>query len=267
MTKKIDIIIANPAGNITIMVITPTPRNEYKTTAAKLLNMDFGGEQVEYILPYNGEGLPAMEMCGLEFCGNGSRAFAYYRAAKFGDGELMENGCRKLEISVSGCDYPLTAIVDVSGSDAQVQMPVPVNIVEIDGNTMIDLGGISHMILYDVPADQKKFDEIRARVYEKYPDTDAFGIMFMDTNSDTMVPVVYVSDVDTTYFEGSCASGATAASCARALSENALEGTFHYTFKQPAGTLYTTVSKKEGKITDIQLSGLLELSDVITVDI
>lgn len=267
MTKKIDIIVANPAGNTTIMVITPTPRNEYQMTAAKLLSMDFGGEQVAFILPSGSQELPAMEMGGLEFCGNGSRAFAYYRAAKFDDGEVLDDGRRKLQIKVSGCDYPLTAIVDVAGNNAQIQMPVPANIYKLDGNTIIDLGGISHLIMYDIPADQKKFDEIRATVYEKYPETDAFGVMFIDTKFDTMVPVVYVRGIDTTYFEGSCASGATAASCARALSENTSDGTFHYTFKQPSGTLFTTVSKIEGKITDIQLSGLLELSDVITVDI
>lgn len=52
MSKKIDIVVAYPSGNITIMVLTPTDRNDYKKVAQKLLDMkELNGEQVAYILP------------------------------------------------------------------------------------------------------------------------------------------------------------------------------------------------------------------------
>lgn len=275
MGRKTDLIVANPAGNITIMVLTPVPREEYQETANRLLEIDFGaycswadsvmGEQVAYILPecksYNGTEYPAMEMCGLEFCGNASRSFAYYRKL------MYDRNSQSIDILVSGCDHPLTATVDTAAHNVQIQMPLPAEISDMDGNTFVDLGGISHLFVQNPEASIEAFSKFRQQAYSRKPDMEAFGVMFMDTETDTMTPVVYVRDVDTTYFEGSCASGTTAASCARALAEPEASGTFTYTFKQPEGTLYASVTKSDGRITDIQLSGNVELSDIITVEI
>ena len=94
MTRGIDLIVFDPAGNTTIMVLTPVPRSEYADTAKRLLEIDFDehcswrgtayGEQVAYIVPEDDSGRnePIMEMCGLEFCGNASRSFAYYRVTR-----------------------------------------------------------------------------------------------------------------------------------------------------------------------------------------
>ena len=53
-----------------------------------------------------------------------------------------------------------------------------------------------------------------------------------------ITPVVYVKDVDTTYFEGSCGSGTTA--CAAAFGLEKGEGIHHFVFPQPAGTIEAT---------------------------
>ena len=42
MSKKIDIIVANPAGNTTIFVLTPVPVEEYGEITESLLKIDFG---------------------------------------------------------------------------------------------------------------------------------------------------------------------------------------------------------------------------------
>ena len=89
MSKNLDIIIADSSGNITIMVLTPVERNEYKNVAQQLLDMEeLGGEQVAFVLsaPADTDAgqpiVPSMEMCGLEFCGNASRAFAFYEVIR-----------------------------------------------------------------------------------------------------------------------------------------------------------------------------------------
>ena len=138
MAKAIDLIIFDPAGNTTIMVLTPVPKSEYAEIAKKLLEIDFGpysdwrevmyGEQVAYILEDFGEGEPGMNMCGLEFCGNASRSYAYYRVLFCGDGEDAGEGKKKITVNVSGCNHPLTAIVDEKAKDSVVQMPLPVSI-------------------------------------------------------------------------------------------------------------------------------------------
>lgn len=295
MKRKLDVIIANPAGNTTIMVLSPTDISEYQEIAAKLLEIDFGkdhgvrftepacesvmGEQVEFILPYDEDtdNIPSMNMCGLEFCGNATRSFAYYRVSNCGDGISQPDGTKKLQVMVSGCEYPLTAVIDEQNHTARVQMPSPVNVIpltpeelqlseenpDLETCFIIDLDGISHLILKGIEATREKFDGIRNYVYQNYGDMEAFGTVFI--NGEEMIPVVYVRDVDTTYFEGSCASGTTAAAVSESL--NKPDGVYTFNFRQPAGKLTAIVTKESEKITNIELSGILELSDIISVEI
>jgi diaminopimelate epimerase len=78
-----------------------------------------------------------------------------------------------------------------------------------------------------------------------------------------MTPVVYVKDVDTTYFEGSCASGTLAAAYAVGTIKD--DGIHELTMQQPGGILNAKVIKKEGHIENIYLNGPITLSDVITI--
>ena len=72
------------------------------------------------------------------------------------------------------------------------------------------------------------------------------------------MPVVYVKDVDTTYFEGSCGSGTTA--CAAAFGLEKGEGTYRFVFPQPAGTIESTVVIAGGKVDRVFIEGLVGIS-------
>lgn len=280
----INLIVANPAGNTTIFVLDPVTREKYQEIANRLLEMNFGeycnwaysvyGEQVSFVLAEKSkEGYPSMEMCGLEFCGNASRAFAYYQVAH------CHADCN-LTVSVSGCSYPLRAKVDIKCNEAKIQMPVPTDIEtmsierlglkeeypKIPDGVLVNMDGISHLVLKDVKATEERFDVLKKYIYSNArTEIPAFGVMFIDSNTERMTPVVYVKDVDTTYFEGSCASGTTAASYAMAMTAG--DGEYNYTFIQPKGTLYTHVSKIGGEVVSIELRGNMELSETITIEI
>lgn len=283
MNKNIDLIVANASGNITIMVLTPTSRKDYKETARQLLQQkELGGEQVAFLLPEKTPSqskkipsqtgslaeipsapLPQMEMCGLEFCGNASRAFARYLA----DTKKQDT----VTIRTSGCEKPLTARIFPDGT-VEMEMPVPSGIqlipakelsIQKDG-ILVKMDGIAHLILEDIAPTIERFETIKNHIYKAIsPDLPAFGIMFCDTANQCMTPVVYVKDVDTTYFEGSCASGTVAASFA--LAKNKPDGIHTFTMQQPKGVLHTTVTKKEGRIENISLKGLITYSDVIHI--
>ena len=293
MKKKFDCFVADCSGNITIMVTTPTDRSDYKVVAQGLLdNKALGGEQVAFILPQDASGsdgsdaIPRMEMCGLEFCGNASRAFALYDVVSSGK---LDAGFADAKVSVSGCDVPLAARVhdaevvpaskesagSFSACDAVVEMDMPVPVsshvlsasdlgISKDG-LLVDMDGIYHLILTDIAPSAELFDDIKHRVYEAYPDMPAFGCMFCDTVNGLMTPVVYVRDVDSTYFEGSCASGSVAASYA--LAKDAADGIHNFTLQQPEGALYTSVVKEKGRIEGISLKGLVTLSGMVEVEI
>lgn len=284
MNKNLDIVIANPAGNITIMVLTPVDRSSYADVAGRLFDMSFEvsgeslrGEQVCFLLPEKKNGYPAMEMSGLEFCGNASRSFAFYIAG------LHEPHLDRATVSVSGCADPLTAKVDISGQRSRIVMPLPKGFDKYSseklylsnddtndgsspsGGVLVDMDGISHLILSNIKAERDVFDRLKNLIYRNNPELPAFGVMFLDVKSESMIPVVYVRDVDTTYFEGSCASGTTAAACAIAL--DGRDGVYAFTFSQPAGTLEAFVTIKKGQIVKAELDGFISLSPVINVSL
>ena len=308
MKETIDLIVCNPAGNTTILVLSPAPISCYQEITDAVLDINFKdgygiqftegnydkeikGEQVAFMLPDADDGtgrmLPAMNMCGLEFCGNASRSFAYYRAFN------ANPPLKEITVKVSGCDYPLVAEIDSANKDAKIQMPLPHEAARFTAEQLgladrypdmteailVDMDGISHLVLKDVEPSPELFEELKGLFYpasmkvDGASETDgaligdfpAMGVMFIDTKTDIMTPVVYVHDVDTTYFEGSCASGTTAASFVLAM--DLPDGTHKLTFRQPAGTLYTEVQKESGQIKEIKLNGLVELSDIITVEI
>ena len=278
MSRGIDLIVFDPAGNTTLMVLTPVPRSEYAEVAKKLLEIDFDeycgwrgtayGEQVAFVLE------DKMEMCGLEFCGNASRSYAYYLAVVRGEGEDIGGGLKGINVNVSGCAHPLKAVVDANARDSIIDMPLPYDIRMIDTakagvpgvHPFVEFDGISHLVLKGEEADAEKFERIKDYFYtEISPGMDAFGAMFIQEEEDLMRPVVYVRDVDTTYFEGSCASGTAAA--AAAISATEPDGTYDYVFREPDGTLNASVTKTEGRITAIRLGGIIEMTDIIHVEI
>jgi len=295
MPEKIDIIVANPAGNTTILVLTDVPVSRYQEITDKVLDIDFKngygieftegnydkeikGEQVGFVLARSREGCPAMNMSGLEFCGNATRAFAFYEATR------SNPPLDEITVSISGCERPLKAEIDVKNKDSRAQMPIPdrwtelsAKDLEIDdlypdmaNGILVEMDGISHLVLRGVKATPELFEHVRKKIYatQSYMYGDgplpALGVMFLDKD-DSLTPVVYVHEVATTYFEGSCASGTTAT--ATVLSREMKDGTCKLIFKEPAGTLYADVTKESGEILDIKLGGLIEISDVITVEI
>ena len=270
MLKKVDIVIADPSGNITIMVTTPVHRKDYKELSQKLLSIkSLDAEQVAFILPENPTApYPEMEMGGLEFCGNASRAFALHYARSQADPP------KELKIKVSGCPHPLQTRLNPETGFVEIDMPVPTTFHTFTdrelslnkGGCLVSIDGISHLILEDIAPMESTFERLRDLMYEIYdPDMPAFGVMFCDTANDLMTPVVYVRDVDSTYFEGSCASGTVAASYAIAREKE--DGVHRFTMQQPEGTLHTVVTKEAGRIRQIALQGLVTLSEPMTVEL
>lgn len=303
--KTIDYIVADPEGNITILVLTPVEQRDYQTVATQLLQKHAEAEQVGYVLPSDGSGglagsLPKMNMCGMEFCGNASRAFAFYQAS------CQQPALEELDVEVSGCDHPLHAWIrmepereaGIFRGTVRVEMPLPEEIEDIRlsitrdlsrtfgldrdekdcsylTGRLVHLDGISHLVVTGIrrdrllAADRESveclFHHIRDNVYQLTSrDLPAFGTMFVDPGTRDMTPIVYVRDVDTTYFEGSCASGTAAAACACALEEwdeAAGSARFSYAFAQPRGTLCTDVCVTEGRISRILLYGGVKLPE------
>lgn len=256
---NLDIIVADPSGNITIFVMTPVLRDDYVNTAEKLLALPYQAEQVAFVT-----GDYSFDMAGLEFCGNATRAFGMI-AAK-GDQEQI------LSIVTSGIDSPVPVNVDPKNKYSAAQMPLPLSVTDVSwqdeelkiNGTLVDFGGIMHLVVTGLPASAEIFEKIKKLAMDQL-DPPALGVMFYDPAGSSMVPmvpVVYVRDIDTVYFEGSCASGTAAASCFLAR-----EGTHTYSIQQPAGCLSSTVTKHNGAITSVTVEGVVDISPIVSVTI
>lgn len=277
--RKIKITVANPAGNITIFVHDKFDRAEYAKIAEQLLAMkEFAAEQVAFVLdaPEYGEAEGKMEMCGLEFCGNATRTFGLMLAR-----ELGIKGAGKVFVDVSGADEILTVEVNTDTDYTRVKMPAYQKIRIVDMSAVfaeecaesteklkkvkaVDFGGIIHFILPDVAASAENFEKIKAFVYGN-SNPPAFGAMFYDTQSGKLIPVVYVKDVDSTYFEGSCASGS--ASCAIAFGSEKPDGDYCFTLPQPAGTINASVEVRDGKVRTAYIEGSVAIDEPIEVEV
>lgn len=277
MKRKIKIIVADPAGNITILVKDRFGRESYQNIASQLLAMEeLKGEQVAFIqdVPQCGRAEGKLEMCGLEFCGNASRAYGLIRAK-----ELGIDGKGQVFIDMSGCSEILTIEVDTNTGYTKVAMPLPASMAEIDlsrlpigdvdANPMVqvllrraalvDFGGIVHVVVSDIEPEPETFELIRDMIIEMY-NPPAVGVMFCNSEKNNMVPVVYVRDVDTTYFEGSCGSGVTA--CAAAFARVLGDGVYNFSFPQPAGIIDSTVEIQKGQFKSISIEGSVYLKEL-----
>ncbi|MCR5825414.1 MAG: hypothetical protein K6G54_02480, partial [Oscillospiraceae bacterium] len=115
---KLQVVRADPAGNVTLFVLDWVERERRPAIAAKLMEMEaFGAEQIGFACPAP-EGFDGcMEMAGGEFCGNASRAYGMLCAKEKG---IV--GKAHLMLQVSGSDRPVGVDLDTAARTARAAM-------------------------------------------------------------------------------------------------------------------------------------------------
>ena len=96
-------IPADPAGNLTAIVLSPVAPQARAAVAARMMaRCPEGFEQVGFAEADSLTGeFPRLCMMGGEFCGNAARAFACYAAGVRGRGET------RLSVAISGARNPV----------------------------------------------------------------------------------------------------------------------------------------------------------------
>ncbi|MCR4600808.1 MAG: hypothetical protein K5767_03590 [Clostridia bacterium] len=282
---NLELIMADPAGNKTAIVLSPVDKKERAAVAAAIMKIDeLGAEQVAFEVPPRKVKNPAdgrLEMMGGEFCGNAARAYGMYICNK--------NGTDTCRIEMSGAKKALTVSVDREKMLATAEMPKPERIkyANIMGAEypIVESAGIAHLIANGLAPDSR-FEEF---VFDRHKDSaDAFGIQYVmftvpgddeevDEPDDNRIsrshhehwfslePVVHVKATGTTTRESSCASGSTAA--AWYMSGDDDEGTFTYHFDEPGGRLTVRIIKDGKKKQQCTIEGPVSLSEPRTVSV
>lgn len=257
---KLKVLRADPAGNITLFVLSPVPPEERGALASRLMALPgLDIEQVGFRCPPAPGTDGRMEMAGGEFCGNATRAYGFLTAREMG-------GASQVLLQVSGSEKPVHVETDLAAGTARSEMPLPLQLrrVSVDGGSavLVHLGGIVHLVVTGVEPSLAFFQRVEP-VLADIPGPDAYGVIFLDGTH--MTPLVKVPAAGSLVWEGSCGSGTLAAAIACTM--GLPDGEEIRTFVQPAGTVQSGVTLRNGTITGAWIGGAVSLGDPFEVEL
>lgn len=236
--------IINPTGNITALVVSDVKKKHYKIISRLIMQKHRDVEQVGFV--DFSENLPKLHMAGGEFCGNATISTAVLYCAL--------NGIKEDEISVSVYGAKEPVFVDVKSENGKFygtgSFEKAAFIEKRDftlGNTtyslpLFALPGIAHIIADNALSRDKA--EKMLRKYSKELNYPAMGVMILNREDQSLLPVVYVHECDTLTYENSCVSGSVAVA-SYLLSENS---SVNLQLKQPGGIIRISASNRDPKI-------------------
>ena len=252
---ELDLLRADPAGNITLLVLTPVSP-ALRPAAARELLRRCGAEQAGFLVPPRLGGDCRLEMMGGEFCGNALRCLGRWWAETHPDHAGPVRG------EISGCEHPLTLWTE--GDDVRAELPLPDSLSEWEGMPAAVFPGIVHALRRGPALPEEETASLTRALCRRYA-APAAGILALREDGRTMTPAVYVRDTDTLFFESSCASGSAAA--AAILSRETPEGESVFPLRQPGGTILATARREGGVLTGLTIAGPVLLGEPFRVSV
>jgi diaminopimelate epimerase len=254
---KLDIVRADPAGNITVFVLDPVEGSPRRAALAKALLAEpsLKAEQVGFVIPpaAGGNRLPRLEMMGGEFCGNAARSFGLYAGLEGG-----LTGKQDIAVEISGSGAPVLVHADLDASTAELEIPGP------RGEALLSWGGRSFPayffegITQVIAEGEEPRRDLVLGLLDKVPPS-ALGVVFYDPRRLFMRPAVYVFATDSLVFESSCGSGT--AALAVYLSAAMTGGGGIWKIAQPGGVIEARAARTAGKIETVAIGGPVALEE------
>ena len=233
--QTIEYTLFNPTGNITILAETPVPTESQPSVAAELMALEPGTEQVGFVTFDSGR--VCLRMAGGEFCGNAAMSAAALFLERSG---RTEGG---VTVQVSGTEESVAVVLSALPDGTwkgSVTMPRPEGVGKLmlsDDRTLpaVFFPGITHLIMEERM--EKTTAEALAKALCAQLHADAIGLMFLNLEEESLMPLVYVPGAGTLFWETACASGTTAVGAWLAAETGR---PVHMSLKQPGGILEIT---------------------------
>lgn len=259
---KLNTVILDPSGNITLLVTSPVPRAEQSAVAARLLaDGGSGVEQVGFVEPARLPGARArLQMMGGEFCGNASISLAALLAL---EGGLAVGSTSEVTLEVSGADGPVRCEVERT-SEAEflgtVGMPLPEGFGELalpDGTRapLVRFPGIAHLIVPEGALSPAQAEEILPRLCAQIG-ADAMGLLLTAPDGASMRPLVHVRATASSVWEHGCASGTAAQGACAAMR---LGRDVAFPVAQPGGSIAVRAGFEDGRVRSLEIRGPVRL--------
>lgn len=284
--EKTEYIVADPSGNITVLVTSPVEKELRGETARRLMEEVEGAEQVGYLVsPEGSKALIRLEMAGGEFCGNASLSTAAYYTGKKG---LEAGETVIVPIEVSGAEDPIDCVITKTGENTfrgRLNMPLPERISEKTLSfgeekftvPVVEMPGITHIIIqtkvnegatFFSPAGSEGEEGKKERkilpphngewqkIIKKWAEDlgiDAAGILFFQTENMEMTPLVYVEVPGSVCYENGCGSGTAAVGAW--LASDADRPVTEADIRQPGGIISVRAEKDGENLKRLEISG------------
>jgi diaminopimelate epimerase len=267
MKKEIDFFKFNPTQNMTVLVSTNSPIEEYQSIASQLMSYEnVYAEQVGFLQKScKDKAVVCLQMAGGEFCGNACMAAAVNVAFEKG---LKANELMEIFIEASGVDDLVECQVkNVQGSYyCQVNMPLPVKIdqkiLECDGDAL-HVAIVRYREFFHIILEVEEFDEqmrTRAQKLAKLLGVTIgnalVGVLLFKSDTNELAPLIYVPQVGSLIWERGCGSGT--ASLGAYLSWKS-KGNIESPIKQPGGTIHVTAHFDKEEVKSLKIGGLVDL--------
>ena len=238
---KIEYALMDPTGNMTVLVETPVPMASQPFCASRLMELEPTAEQVGFVTPgADGDCDVALRMAGGEFCGNAAMSAAALFCLRRG---MTDGGT--VRVRVSGAEDPVRVKLRPAegGFAGEVQMPLPKRVAAFAGFPLVELPGISHLIVTETVSRPEAEQAVKR--YCAALGADALGLMLLDEAVGKLTPLVYVPGADTLYWENSCASGTAAVGVYLA---HRAGGAVTCALSEPAGTMEISAAPGEAPL-------------------
>ncbi|MEW9698642.1 diaminopimelate epimerase [Paenibacillus sp. SI8] len=263
MKREIEFVKCNPTQNMTILVKTNHPAEEYQHIAAKMMSYDsVYAEQVGFIeKPIKYEADAHLQMAGGEFCGNACMALAALVAS---EKEIHPHELMEVVIEASGTDQLVRCQVkkDKELYVCQLAMPVPTKIeqktIKYEGDDLnlviVRYDDFFHIVIEVDHFDEtvRKRSQTLAKLLGVTSGANLIGILLFKSTTNELAPLIFVPLVDSMIWERGCGSG-TASLGAYLSWKN--KGAVAVPIRQPGGTIHVTADCYEDKVTSLKIEG------------
>lgn len=263
MKQEIDFIKFNPTQNMTILVKTNYPVEEYKHIASKIMSYDsVHAEQVGFIeKPVSDKAAAHLQMAGGEFCGNACMSMAAFIAS---EKKLKQYDMTEVLLEVSGSDKLIRCQVKKNEDEyyCQVTMPIPK---KIEQRTIMYEGCNLEMIIVryhafihivieveELSNDVRKKAQSLAKLLGVTLDANMIGILLYQSKSNELTPLIYVPHLDSMIWERGCGSGTASLGAYLAWRK---KGEIIAKVKQPGGSITVVANCHEEDITSLKIEG------------
>jgi histidine racemase len=266
ISREIDFVKASPTQNMTVLVRTEHPQEEYPDIARRVMSYEHvHAEQVGFVRkPESLDADAGLHMAGGEFCGNACMALAALNAFE-ADLETGDSLDAVLETSGTADVVRCRVVKRRQDFGCRLAMPPPTAVEDgafADGigagSTFVRYGSALFVVIETGPLDRTTMDEAQtlARRLGETRDVSVVGVMLYNADANRLAPLVHVPSVDSMVWEKGCGSGTASLGAYLAWKNKASVAT---NVLQPGGSMRVTVTYGRGGPTGIEVEGSVRI--------